>query len=80
MQAGQIERLASERKEVWDFKWAEDNPEMYAVMEKTRMYIFRRAVPEEPVQSSGHICEFRDLKVKTILMDEILMVRKPGSC
>ena len=47
---------------------------MYAVMEKTRMYIFRRAVPEEPVQSSGHICEFRDLKVKTVIMDEILMV------
>lgn len=30
-----------ERKDVWDMKWASDNPELFAMMEKTRMYIFR---------------------------------------
>ncbi len=30
-----------ERKDVWDMKWAADNPDLFAMMEKTRMYIFR---------------------------------------
>ena len=45
-------------------KWAEDNPELFAMMEKTRMYIFRNLDPEEPILSSGWICEFSDLQVK----------------
>ena len=32
----------------WDMIWAEDNPELFAMMEKTRMYIFRGLDPEEP--------------------------------
>ena len=27
-----------ERKDVWDVRWADDNPELFAMMEKTRMY------------------------------------------
>ena len=30
-----------ERKDVWDMKWAVDNADLFAMMEKTRMYIFR---------------------------------------
>ena len=29
--------------------WASDNPKLFAVMEKARMYIFRDLDPEEPV-------------------------------
>eukprot|EP00735_Rhodelphis_limneticus_P010276 TRINITY_DN29_c0_g1::TRINITY_DN29_c0_g1_i1::g.14869::m.14869 TRINITY_DN29_c0_g1::TRINITY_DN29_c0_g1_i1::g.14869 ORF type:complete len:1186 (-),score=401.47,sp/A6N6J5/WDR35_RAT/54.58/0.0,Coatomer_WDAD/PF04053.9/9.8e-05,Coatomer_WDAD/PF04053.9/15,WD40/PF00400.27/9.4,WD40/PF00400.27/7,WD40/PF00400.27/31,WD40/PF00400.27/2.5e+02,WD40/PF00400.27/6.1e+03,WD40/PF00400.27/1.8e+03,eIF2A/PF08662.6/0.00014,eIF2A/PF08662.6/4.8e+02,Clathrin/PF00637.15/2.1e+02,Clathrin/PF00637.15/9.7,Clathrin/PF00637.15/0.0027 len=65
-------QLAFERKDVWDMRWADDNPELFAMMEKTRMYIFRGVDPEEPVLSSGYICEFTDLEVKAVLMDEIL--------
>ena len=32
--------------------WAEDNPNLFAVMEKTRMYILRDFEPEEPVVRS----------------------------
>ena len=32
-----------ERKDVWDTCWADDNNELLAVMEKTRMYIFNGA-------------------------------------
>lgn len=28
--------------------WAEDNAELWAAMEKTRMYVFRETDPEEP--------------------------------
>lgn len=35
-----------ERKDVWDMKWAKDNPDLFAMMEKTRMYVFRNLDPE----------------------------------
>ena len=40
------QRLPLERKEVWDLCWALDNPDLFAIMEKTRMYIFRGLSPE----------------------------------
>lgn len=43
------EHLAFERKDAWDMLWAEDNPSLFAVMEKTRMYIMRDLELEEPV-------------------------------
>uniref|UniRef100_A0A8C8VI58 WD repeat-containing protein 35 n=1 Tax=Pelusios castaneus TaxID=367368 RepID=A0A8C8VI58_9SAUR len=66
------ERLKLERKDVWDMKWAKDNPDLFAMMEKTRMYVFRNLDPEEPIQTSGYICNFEDLEIKSVLLDEIL--------
>ncbi|XP_053382408.1 WD repeat-containing protein 35-like isoform X3 [Mercenaria mercenaria] len=66
------EHLKFERKDVWDMRWAEDNHELFAMMEKTRMYIFRSLDPEEPILSSGYICQFNDLQIKTVLLDEIM--------
>lgn len=39
-----------ERKDVWDMKWANDNPDLFSMMEKTRMYVFRNLDPEVSVQ------------------------------
>lgn len=39
-----------ERKDVWDMKWANDNPDLFAMMEKTRMYVFRNLDPEVRVE------------------------------
>ena len=36
------------------------------------MYIFRNLEPEEPVLSSGYICQFHDLQIKSVMLDEIL--------
>uniref|UniRef100_A0A5F9CDD7 WD repeat-containing protein 35 n=1 Tax=Oryctolagus cuniculus TaxID=9986 RepID=A0A5F9CDD7_RABIT len=66
------ELLKLERKDVWDMKWAKDNPDLFAMMEKTRMYVFRNLDPEEPIQTSGYICNFEDLEIKLVLLDEIL--------
>lgn len=43
------EQLKFERKDVWDMKWANDNPDLFAMMEKTRMYVFRNLDPEVSV-------------------------------
>ncbi|XP_066091676.1 WD repeat-containing protein 35 isoform X1 [Saccopteryx bilineata] len=66
------ELLKLERKDVWDMKWAKDNPDLFAMMEKTRMYVFRNLDPEEPIQTAGYICNFEELEIKTVLLDEIL--------
>ncbi|XP_053141283.1 WD repeat-containing protein 35 isoform X2 [Hemicordylus capensis] len=66
------QQLNPERKDVWDMKWAKDNPDLFAMMEKTRMYVFRNLDPEEPIQTSGYICNFEDLEIKSVLLDEIL--------
>lgn len=46
-----------ERRDAWDMLWADDNPELLAMMEKSRMYIFRGTSPEEPVLSSCYLCK-----------------------
>lgn len=51
-QSGQTvlgEHLPFERKDCWSMLWAEDYPDLWCLMEKTRMYIFRGTDPEEPV-------------------------------
>ena len=42
------------------------------MMEKTRMYIFRGTDPEEPIISSGQICTFEALQVRSVLLDTVL--------
>jgi WD repeat-containing protein 35 len=66
------ERMPFERKDVWDMRWADDNPELFAMMEKTRMYIMRGLDPEEPVASSGYLCSFQDLMIESAQIDEIM--------
>eukprot|EP00163_Fabomonas_tropica_P007371 TRINITY_DN1709_c0_g1_i2.p1 TRINITY_DN1709_c0_g1~~TRINITY_DN1709_c0_g1_i2.p1 ORF type:complete len:1180 (-),score=292.10 TRINITY_DN1709_c0_g1_i2:85-3624(-) len=68
------EHLAFERKDAWDMRWSDDNPELFAMAEKTRMFIFRGQQPEEPIPnpSSAYTCAFSDLNIKAIMLDEIL--------
>lgn len=70
--ASQGVHLSVERKDAWDMRWSDDDPELFAMMEKTRMYIFRGIEPEEPVTSSGFICGFHDLQIKAVLLDEVM--------
>lgn len=49
------QQLDFERKDVWDMKWAEDNSELFAMMEKTRMYIFRNLDPEVTKQNGSDL-------------------------
>lgn len=61
-----------ERKDVWAICWAKDNPQLLAIMEKTRMYVLRGADPEEPISCSGYICSFGDLEITGVLLDEVV--------
>ena len=57
------------RKDAWEVVWAEDNPDLLAVMEKTKMFVFRALQPEDPVLSSGYIARFKDLEVTSVMLD-----------
>uniref|UniRef100_A0A7S1KLL8 Anaphase-promoting complex subunit 4 WD40 domain-containing protein n=1 Tax=Percolomonas cosmopolitus TaxID=63605 RepID=A0A7S1KLL8_9EUKA len=72
-QLSKIQKLDIERKECWDMIWAEDNPELYAVMQKENLYVFRGTAPEEPRRSAGYLCEFNELKIQAALLDAIMM-------
>ncbi|CAG7833859.1 unnamed protein product [Allacma fusca] len=61
-----------DRKDVWNLIWARDNPNLMCVMEKTRMYVMRNGEPEEPVLTSAYLAYFKDLKVTSVLMDELM--------
>ena len=75
-ETGQVqygEHIASfERKDVWDMKWSTDNPELFSMMERNFLYIFRGLDPEEPINSSGFICSFEDLQIRSVLLDDIM--------
>ena len=60
---GTGEHLPGERKDVWSMVWSADSPNLFAMMEKNRMYIMRDLQPEEPVLSSGYLCQFTDLEI-----------------
>jgi len=47
-----------QRRDVWTMKWASDDPELLAIMEKSRMYIIRGFNPEEPISTSAYIASF----------------------
>ena len=64
-----------ERKDAWAVCWAEDNPRLLAILEKSRMYVFRGLEPEEPISCTGYVCCFRDLEIRCVLLDEL--VRRP---
>jgi WD repeat-containing protein 35 len=64
--------LETERKDVWDMKWSTDNPDMIVIMEKARMHVLTNLESEDPVISSGYLCDFKDLEIKAVLLDDIM--------
>jgi len=64
--------LPTERKEVWSLVWSSDNPNLCALMEKNRLFVLNKFEAEEPILSAGYLCDFTDLEVKSVLLDEIL--------
>ena len=43
--------VSNQRKDCFGIYWSKDEPNLYVVMEKTRMYVFRNSDPEVPVRS-----------------------------
>merc|ERR1719453_1038354 len=65
-------QMQFERKDTWDMCWAEDQEDTFAVMEKTRMYVFNDLQPQEPTLSSGYLASFKELEIKAVMLDDIM--------
>ncbi len=71
---GQVcgKKLNIDRKDVWDICWAEDDPDMIVIMEKTKMVVFQGDVAEEPIVSSAYLGRFKDLEVRVVALDSLM--------
>lgn len=61
-----------EKKDVWALLWAEDHPQQLAIMEKNKMAIVQGAAIEKHVPTEAYICQFRNLKVKGVYLDDVI--------
>jgi len=52
------------RKDAWDLCWASDAPHTLAIMEKTKMMVLDKFVPQDPIVSSGYLASFSALEVR----------------
>ena len=46
--------------------WSADNPKLCAIMEKNRLFVLNDYQQEEPLLTSGYLCDFSNLQVKNI--------------
>lgn len=44
------------------------------VRQNTSSFLYNLFTFKEPIQTSGYICNFEDLEIKSVLLDEILKV------
>lgn len=51
----------------------QDEPELFAYMEKTRLVVVHKLETEDATTCSGYICAIEQLRVKCVLLDEILV-------
>ncbi len=78
--------IRPERRDCWNLVWSKENPELFACMEKSRMYVFRGVHPEEPVASENHLCEFSDLCITAVQLDAVMLeptsyiLERPDDC
>ncbi|VDN93551.1 unnamed protein product, partial [Brugia pahangi] len=64
--------LYLERTDAWNIKWDSEKDDTIAVMEKARLYVIRNKEIEEPIINNGYICSFKNLIVRTVLLDELM--------
>lgn len=65
-------KLNVEKRDVWDILWAEDNDEMICIMEKDKLTVFHGEDSEEPVNAYGYLARFKNLEVRSVLLDDLL--------
>ncbi|CAD7700281.1 unnamed protein product [Ostreobium quekettii] len=67
------DHLDFERKDVCDILWSEDSPDLFAISEKSRIYLFRGLDPEEPITCNACLCRFRDLELHGVNLDRVML-------
>ncbi|CAF1237686.1 unnamed protein product [Adineta steineri] len=66
------------KSDVWNVIWAKDLPDSFAIMEKTKISFVRGTETEEAVPCSGYVCDYNNLQVKVVMLDEIMKMHLRG--
>ncbi|UJR15120.1 hypothetical protein I4U23_002085 [Adineta vaga] len=66
------------KSDVWNVVWANDLPDSFAIMEKTKISFVRGTETEEAVPCSGYVCDYSNLQVKVVMLDEIMKMHLRG--
>ena len=61
-------------QDVWNMKWSDDDPDLFAAMEKNKMVVLRGLDAEEPVTTSAFLCSFHDLEIRGVHLDDIMQL------
>ncbi|GAV06672.1 hypothetical protein RvY_16622-2 [Ramazzottius varieornatus] len=64
-------KIGVEKEGVWDFIWAHDDPDLFAVAHRHRAIIFRNREPEDPIVSDGYFCQFKNLELRIAHLDDL---------
>ncbi|KAK2962785.1 putative WD40 repeat protein [Blattamonas nauphoetae] len=68
-----LPRFPIDRRGCWDVRFSDDFPDMYAITEKTRLYIYKGRDNEDAIMSNNsYIASFRELEVITADLDDLL--------
>uniref|UniRef100_T1L0Y3 Uncharacterized protein n=1 Tax=Tetranychus urticae TaxID=32264 RepID=T1L0Y3_TETUR len=65
--------LDFEKKDVWDFCWSTENSDAFAITEKSKLIVYSNLEADESITSNGNIVEFKDLVVKMVLIDGLVI-------
>ena len=60
------------------FPLNQDLPDSFAIMEKTKISFARGTETEEAIPCSGYICDYSNLQVKVVMLDEIMKMHLRG--
>ncbi|CAF4041793.1 unnamed protein product [Adineta steineri] len=66
------------KSDVWNVIWAKDLSDSFAIMEKTKISFVRGTETEEAVPCSGYVCDYNNLQVKVVMLDEIMKMHLRG--
>lgn len=72
--------LEFEQKDVWDMRWADDIPDMMAVMEKGRLQVLRNFQPEAPIATDLYLISFGNLEVRRFSLESSERRRSTAAC
>jgi WD repeat-containing protein 35 len=66
------ETLKLEKADVWDFEWAVDDANSFALMERGKLILYQNMAVDDQFPCSGYIVCLKNLQVQVALADDLL--------
>ena len=64
--------MAISKPDVWDVRWATDDPQAFATMDKTKLTIMRDLHAEAPIVTNHFLVAFGELEAEMVDLDTLM--------